>query len=112
MGLFLKTAAPHWMGAALTYARRYALFTLVRIAGEGGASMRRTRVPRPMVPPSRPAPISRRCQLSRLALNDRVATVGIWGCDSAMWLTPRRGSRGRDDVVPFPYLRWRGEAEP
>src|SRR5215831_12063806 len=28
------TAAPHRMGAALTYARRYALFTLVGIAGE------------------------------------------------------------------------------
>jgi hypothetical protein len=28
------TAAPHKMGAALTYARRYALFTLVGIAGE------------------------------------------------------------------------------
>jgi ERF superfamily len=27
-------AAPRWMGAALTYARRYALFTLVGIAGE------------------------------------------------------------------------------
>src|SRR3954462_4843989 len=30
-----ETAAPHRMGAALTYARRYALFTLVGIAGEG-----------------------------------------------------------------------------
>ncbi len=30
------TAAPHRMGAALTYARRYALFTLVGIAGEKG----------------------------------------------------------------------------
>src|SRR5207248_2080401 len=29
-----ETAAPHRMGAALTYARRYALFTLVGIAGE------------------------------------------------------------------------------
>ena len=28
------TTAPHRMGAALTYARRYALFTLVGIAGE------------------------------------------------------------------------------
>src|SRR5215472_4929039 len=28
------TASPHRMGAALTYARRYALFTLVGIAGE------------------------------------------------------------------------------
>jgi ERF superfamily len=29
-----ETIAPHRMGAALTYARRYALFTLVGIAGE------------------------------------------------------------------------------
>ena len=29
-----ETAAPQRMGAALTYARRYALFTLVGIAGE------------------------------------------------------------------------------
>jgi hypothetical protein len=29
-----ETAAPHRMGAALTYARRYVLFTLVGIAGE------------------------------------------------------------------------------
>src|SRR5271163_1209957 len=29
-----QTATPHRMGAALTYARRYALFTLVGIAGE------------------------------------------------------------------------------
>ena len=32
-----ETAAPHKMGAALTYARRYALFTLVGIAGEDDA---------------------------------------------------------------------------
>ena len=31
-----ETAAPHRLGAALTYARRYALFTLVGIAGEDG----------------------------------------------------------------------------
>ena len=30
-----ETATPHRMGAALTYARRYALFTLVGIAGDG-----------------------------------------------------------------------------
>src|SRR6188472_3474558 len=29
-----ETAVPHRMGAALTYARRYALFTIVGIAGE------------------------------------------------------------------------------
>jgi hypothetical protein len=32
--LMSETATPHRMGAALTYARRYALFTLVGIAGE------------------------------------------------------------------------------
>jgi hypothetical protein len=32
--LVADTASPHRMGAALTYARRYALFTLVGIAGE------------------------------------------------------------------------------
>src|ERR1700687_3513823 len=31
-----ETAAPHKMGAALTYARRYALFTLGGIGGEDG----------------------------------------------------------------------------
>jgi hypothetical protein len=38
-----ETAAPHRMGAALTYARRYALFALVGIAGEDDRtiSMRR-----------------------------------------------------------------------
>jgi hypothetical protein len=50
-----ETATPHRMGAALTYARRYALFTLVGIAGEddldapdllpGGALESRTNVP-------------------------------------------------------------------
>jgi hypothetical protein len=32
--LATEIATPHRMGAALTYARRYALFTLVGIAGE------------------------------------------------------------------------------
>jgi hypothetical protein len=34
VGPISETATPHRMGAALTYARRYALFTLVGIAGE------------------------------------------------------------------------------
>src|SRR6202161_2576602 len=34
VGPVTETAAPHRMGAALTYARRYGLFTLVGIAGE------------------------------------------------------------------------------
>jgi hypothetical protein len=46
----VETAAPHRMGAALTYARRHALFTLVGIAGEDdvdapGIAIPATRVP-------------------------------------------------------------------
>ena len=48
-----ETAAPHRMGAALTYARRYALFTLVGIAGEDDLD-----APDLEAAP-RPAPISR-----------------------------------------------------
>jgi ERF superfamily len=55
-----ETAAPHRLGAALTYARRYALFTLVGIAGEDdldapdllpaadGSSLTETKPPRPL----------------------------------------------------------------
>lgn len=45
------TAAPHRMGAALTYARRYALFTLVGIAGEDDLDA--PDLPTPKVQPSR-----------------------------------------------------------
>jgi hypothetical protein len=45
-----ETATPHRMGAALTYARRYALFTLVGIAGEDDLD-----APDLATPPNRPA---------------------------------------------------------
>ncbi len=41
------TASPQRMGAALTYARRYALFTLVGIAGEDDLDAPDLQVPRP-----------------------------------------------------------------
>lgn len=44
-----ETAAPHRMGTALTYARRYALFTLVGIAGED--DMDAPRLDAPTAPP-------------------------------------------------------------
>src|ERR1700756_3262913 len=44
-----ETAAPHRLGAALTYARRYALFTLVGIAGEDDLDA-------PDLPPAGPFP--------------------------------------------------------
>jgi hypothetical protein len=45
-----ETAVPHRMGAALTYARRYALFTLVGIAGEDDLDAPDLMVPTPPAP--------------------------------------------------------------
>jgi ERF superfamily len=45
-----ETAAPHRLGAALTYARRYALFTLVGIAGEDDLDAPDVAVPVPSDP--------------------------------------------------------------
>jgi ERF superfamily len=45
-----ETATPHRMGAALTYARRYALFTLVGIAGEDDIDAPDLNTPTPYVP--------------------------------------------------------------
>ncbi len=50
------TVTPHRMGAALTYARRYALFTLVGIAGEDDLDAPDVTTPAsPMTVPERPA---------------------------------------------------------
>ena len=54
-----ETAAPHRMGAALTYARRYCLFTLVGIAGEDDIDA-----------PDLPALIPSQGESARLAVND------------------------------------------
>src|SRR6516225_1349615 len=48
-----ETAVPHRMGAALTYARRYALFTLVGIAGEDDLDAP------DLIAPTQPAPKTR-----------------------------------------------------
>jgi hypothetical protein len=45
-----ETATPHRMGAALTYARRYALFTLVGIAGEDDMDALDLHAPGPAAP--------------------------------------------------------------
>jgi hypothetical protein len=45
-----ETATPHRMGAALTYARRYALFTLVGIAGEEDIDEPDLKTPLPPAP--------------------------------------------------------------
>src|SRR5689334_7349827 len=45
-----ETVAPHRMGAALTYARRYALFTLVGIAGKDDIDAPDLKAPEPATP--------------------------------------------------------------
>jgi hypothetical protein len=49
-----ETATPHRMGAALTYARRYALFTLVGIAGEDDLDAPDISVPQPTLGSDKP----------------------------------------------------------
>ena len=49
-----ETATPRRMGAALTYARRYALFTLVGIAGEDDVDAPDIVVPQPTLGPDQP----------------------------------------------------------
>jgi hypothetical protein len=54
-----ETATPHRMGAALTYARRYVLFTLVGIAGEDDLDAPDLNAPTPSAPTAeKPAPDS------------------------------------------------------
>jgi ERF superfamily len=55
-----ETAAPHRMGASLTYARRYGLFTLVGIAGEDDLDAPDLVAPTPATSPSKtPKPNSK-----------------------------------------------------
>ena len=80
-----ETATPHRMGAALTYARRYALFTLVGIAGEDDLD-----APDLMTP------------TSQTSEPQRAETAGQW---STEWRSPAaRSARPRRDrrLIPLP----------
>jgi hypothetical protein len=67
-----ETATPHRMGAALTYARRYALFTLVGIAGEDDLDAPDLIAPTPQMV-TKPAKLTR----SRQGPNgDRLNAIG------------------------------------
>ena len=59
-----ETATPHRMGAALTYARRYALFTLVGIAGEDDVD-----APDLTAPPAQAAGIEKPLPSKKVLLN-------------------------------------------
>src|SRR5262245_26769969 len=79
-----ETANPHRMGAALTYARRYALFTLVGIAGEDDLDAPDICVP---------APATGSAEAAR---NDRPATGrGIDGPAGGLQVPARSHGNGR-----------------
>ncbi len=66
-----ETATPHRMGAALTYARRYALFTLVGIAGEDDLDAPDLVAPTPQTKSPGPER-ARRSMAPRMAPNGRL----------------------------------------
>ena len=84
------TAAPHRMGAALTYARRYALFTLVGIAGEDDLDAPDLIAPAvPVSEPEKPVP------------SNKVAGMnGGWGAGA----TPNRRNGKAHAIHPKPVL--------
>ena len=99
-----ETARPHRMGAALTYARRYALFTLVGIAGEddldapdlapGSAGLRAAayRSIRPPRPASYPRPAGS---------NGKAPTRSYWLGEPARpaLLSPEASAHLRDQLL-------------
>ena len=92
------TATPRRMGAALTYARRYALFTLVGIAGEDDLRCSRPRVAAAAVTRTREAQKAERfaqwrqapCALPRGWAPGREGPFG--SCSSRRWALKHRQS--------------------
>ena len=79
-----ETATPHRMGAALTYARRYALFTLVGIAGEDDLDAPNLQAPSAQKQGPEQPPAGR---------NDRLN-------GGRRYSTPQRPHRGRTSASP------------
>jgi ERF superfamily protein len=90
-----ETAVPHRLGAALTYARRYALFTLVGIAGEDDLDA-------PDLPASGRPPEAQGGPLA-LELGHRFSTSGSLSKDARRPL-PGSERRARPERVKLPTL--------
>ena len=97
-----ETATPRRMGAALTYARRYALFTLVGIAGEDDLDVpnhadRPPGLQETSIPPFQPA--------LRVPANDGSAFKGSEGrreagpCPAIAVLSDEESARQRDQLI-------------
>jgi hypothetical protein len=94
-----ETAAPHRMGAALTYARRYALFTLVGIAGEDDLDAPDLLAPTPATPLSKGLKRDGRTGANgaRVAEVHRTNQAGAGACQSA--LSAALSASLRDELV-------------
>jgi hypothetical protein len=79
----IETDRPHRMGASLTYARRYALFTLVGIAGEDDLDA-----------PDVAAPISQKPEAAKPKTSGH-ETNGSGPPTAALAVTPRKGQEAR-----------------
>jgi ERF superfamily len=82
-----ETTAPHRMGAALTYARRYALFTLVGIAGEDDLDAPDLAVQSPPSPQNGPS-------ASKPGSNGQMQTA-----TAKTFYGPRKGPNGERSAV-------------
>jgi hypothetical protein len=99
-----ETATPHRMGAALTYARRYALFTLVGIAGEDDLD-----APDLPTPSAKPADWQKPADGSNRNLNGggnrlgQATPTGATGMNSSQRpypvLTPEASEQVRDRLI-------------
>ena len=94
-----ETATPRRMGAALTYARRYALFTLVGIAGEDDLD-----APDLATPTSRSSPPEQ--STSKVGLNGRQGAPDQRNEEhqprvrsSVPWLEPEASAQLRDQLI-------------
>jgi hypothetical protein len=107
-----ETATPHKMGAALTYARRYALFTLVGIAGEddldASDALIEVTPPKQVLPealPRKPArsvvhrpPVLSKA-LSRQLRDELIAEIGVLKDDMELALWAHRRLAAKNTLI-------------
>jgi ERF superfamily len=94
-----ETANPQRMGAALTYARRYALFTLVGIAGEDDLDAPDL-CDRPLLAAERPfKPIDHQFRMPTRTPGDRHARDGSAKLERAVILDPEQSAALREKLL-------------
>jgi len=100
-----ETAAPHRMGAALTYARRYALFALVGIAGEDDLD-----APDSLIEPSHPRDNDPDSELKKKPPKGTVHRQPVLDCERSLILRDQlifeiKTLKHGDDLAMWAYQR-------